>query len=73
MALASEFPGATELWDAAVTRFNAKWLLVTLAAVGILLGVAGPAVLAFQAPPANGIDPATLPAGLTDILNVDCE
>jgi polysaccharide export outer membrane protein len=75
-ALEPEFAVALELADAAIrpaTAFRFKWVLAAVAATAVILGLAGPAVRAFHAPLSNGIDPASLPANLTDILNVDCE
>ena len=75
-ALDAEFAAAHALADALLlpsTAFRFKWVLAAMVAVAITLGLSGPAVRAFQAPLSNGIDPATLPANLTDILKVDCE
>ena len=41
--------------------------------IGLALGGRCLGSGAFHAPLSNGIDPASLPANLTDILNVDCE
>ena len=46
------------------------WPVVVLAV--IMLGFTGSAALAFHGKPAPDVDPTTLPANLTDILNVDC-
>jgi RNA polymerase sigma factor (sigma-70 family) len=75
-ALDSEFAAAEGLADAvlpasAALRFS--WVLGGLVAAAVVFGLSGPAVRAFQAPLSNGIDPASLPAKLTDVLRVDCE
>jgi RNA polymerase sigma factor (sigma-70 family) len=75
-ALGSKFPAALELADAVLrpaTTLRLKWVLSALVAAAVVFGLSGPAVRAFHAPLSNGIDPASLPANLTDILNVDCE
>ncbi len=75
-ALASEFAFAFELAGQVLrpaVAFNYKWALAAVVATGFILGLSGSAVRAFHAPLSNHIDPASLPANLTDILNVDCE
>jgi RNA polymerase sigma factor (sigma-70 family) len=75
-ALGSEFTAAHELAEellGASTALRFGWLLGALVGAALVLGLFGPAVRAFQAPLSNGIDPASLPANLTDILKVDCE
>jgi RNA polymerase sigma factor (sigma-70 family) len=39
---------------------------------GLLLGAGGTALFAFSGPPSPEVDAASLPANLTDILNVEC-
>ena len=75
-ALGPEFASAQVLADAmlpasAALRFS--WVVGALVATAVVLGLSGPAVRAFQAPLSNGIDKASLPANLTDVLRVDCE
>jgi RNA polymerase sigma factor (sigma-70 family) len=75
-ALPSEFAAALDLADATLRparllRF--KWAVVAVVGTAVVLGLSGPAVRAFRAPLSNGIDRASLPANLTDILNVYCE
>lgn len=75
-ALELKFAGALEMAEATLgldIGTKARWLLTALVVTGILVGLSGPVVLALEGPPVNGIDPTTLPANLTDILNVDCE
>jgi RNA polymerase sigma factor (sigma-70 family) len=49
-----------------------QWLWVVVALAGLFLALNGPAVLAFYGPPVPEIDPTSLPANLTDVLNVEC-
>ncbi len=75
-AIGSEFAVALELADLALrpaTAITCKFVLLAALATAVVFGLSGPAVRAFHAPLSNGIDPASLPANLTDILNVDCE
>jgi RNA polymerase sigma factor (sigma-70 family) len=51
---------------------NMHWLWTVLALAGLLLGLGGSTVLAVHGPPAPEVDPATLPANLTNVLDVDC-
>jgi RNA polymerase sigma factor (sigma-70 family) len=74
-ALESKFAGALRLADAALgvgiaLKLHWAWPVVVLAM--IMLGVTGSAALAFHGKPVVDVDPTTLPANLTDILNVDC-
>jgi RNA polymerase sigma factor (sigma-70 family) len=74
-ALESKFAGALRLADAALgvgiaLKLHWAWPVVVLAM--IMLGLTGSAALAFHGKPVVDVDPTTLPANLTDILNVDC-
>jgi RNA polymerase sigma factor (sigma-70 family) len=74
-ALESKFAGALRMADAALgvgiaLKVHWGWPVVVLAV--IMLGLTGSAALAFHGKPAPDIDPTTLPANLTDVLNVDC-
>ena len=51
---------------------NIHWLWTALALALLLLGLGGSTVLAIHGPPAPEVDPATLPANLTNVLAVDC-
>jgi RNA polymerase sigma factor (sigma-70 family) len=51
-------------------KIQSLWVVIALA--GLFLGLTGPAVLAFHGSPVQEIDPTTLPANLTDVLNVEC-
>ena len=76
-ALVAEFGAAHALADVSTvprsTAFQFKWLFAAMVAAVVTLGLSGPAVRAFQRPLSNGIDPASLPANLTDVLRVDCD
>ena len=74
-ALESKFAGALRLADAALgvgiaLKLHWAWPVVVLAM--IMLGLTGSVALAFHGKPVVDVDPTTLPANLTDILNVDC-
>jgi RNA polymerase sigma factor (sigma-70 family) len=74
-ALESKFAGALRMADAMlgvgiVQKIQWGWPVVVLAV--IMLGVTGSAALAFPGKLVPDVDPTTLPANLTDILNVDC-
>jgi hypothetical protein len=74
-ALESKFAGALRMAEAAfgagiALKVRSAWPVVVLAVV--MLGLTGSAAFAFQGKVVPDIDPATLPANLTDVLNVDC-
>jgi RNA polymerase sigma factor (sigma-70 family) len=72
----SEFAAALELADSLLVpaaAWRLRCVLGALAAAAVVLGVAGPVARAVNAPLSNGIDRASLPANLTDILNVNCK
>jgi hypothetical protein len=74
-ALESKFAGALRMADAALgaglaLSIHWSWPVVVLAVM--MLGLTGSAALAFHGKLASDVDPTTLPANLTDILNVDC-
>jgi RNA polymerase sigma factor (sigma-70 family) len=76
VATGSEFAVALELASGALrpaAPVAFKCVFVALVVIAVVFGLSGPAVRAFHSPLSNGIDPASLPANLTDILNVDCE
>ncbi len=75
-ALNREFPVAHRLADSGLRASDSvrfAWVFAAAVVVLAAVGLCGPAVRGFQAPTSNGIDRASLPANLTDVLNVDCE
>jgi hypothetical protein len=74
-ALLSEFARA---WEIAESASSLGWVrrspwLWAVAAVGCLaLLLSGPAASAFSRPLSPEVDATTLPANLTDVLNVEC-
>ncbi len=74
-ALKSKFAGALRMADAALgtgLAMNIHWTWPVVVLAVIMLGLTGSAALAFPGKLAPDVDPTTLPANLTDILNVDC-
>ncbi len=75
-ALESEFAGALRMAEASLgvwiaLKLRWGWPVVVLAV--IILGLTGgSAALAFPGKLTPDVDPTTLPANLTDVLNVDC-
>jgi RNA polymerase sigma factor (sigma-70 family) len=71
--LASKFGSALELFEANSGRpLRLRWILAGVIAGALVLGFSQPLVRALSATPTNGIDPASLPANLTDVLGVYC-
>jgi polysaccharide export outer membrane protein len=75
--LASQFARAQEMADETLgvgTGVKIPWLWPVLVVALVLLGLTGSTVLAFSRSPAPApeIDPATLPANLTNVLTIDC-
>lgn len=74
-ALATDFARPVAIADAmlGVGRGPHVYLLWSvLALAALLLGLGGSTVLAVSGPPVPEVDPATLPANLTNVLAVDC-
>jgi RNA polymerase sigma factor (sigma-70 family) len=73
--LRARFGRALEIADSALSiggGWNIRWVWAAVALAGLLVGLAGPAVLAFHGLPVQDIDPTSLPGNLTDVLSVDC-
>jgi RNA polymerase sigma factor (sigma-70 family) len=74
-ALESEFPGVRELADSLrglhLIR-GSPWVWAALAIVSFSLLLSGSLARAYSGPPSPEVDARTLPANLTDVLNVEC-
>ena len=51
---------------------DVHWLWPALALTALLVGFGGSTMLAVHGPLAPEVDPATLPANLTNVLAIDC-
>ncbi len=73
--LTSDFPRPVAMANATLGIGRGRgvhWLWPVLALAALLLGSAGSTIFAGHGPPAPEVDPATLPANLTNVLTVDC-